>query len=145
MMTWLVLVGLGQPFQHLHPLLTSVLLLRPSTLLPNLFCLHPWNVSGCSIVWNWPSVLAAGSYVPSELFLMDTVFIKLISLPSAPCVDDKTPLCFSLCRRTETPFRCLPSSFLSSGRDGGYILQSSSKISSCYSVTDWMAEFFAPH
>lgn len=73
---------------------------------PNLFCLHPSNVSSCSIVWNWPGVLAAGSNVPIELFLMATVFMKLISFPSTPCVADKMPLCFSSCRRIENPFRC---------------------------------------
>lgn len=33
--------------------------------------------------------------MPSELFLMDTAFIKLISFPSTPCEDDKIPLWFA--------------------------------------------------
>lgn len=56
-------------------------------------------------------------------------------------MDDKVPLCISLCRRIKTPLRCLPCHFLSPGRGAGYILQASSKISCCYSVNDWMAEF----
>lgn len=69
---------------------------------------------------------------------MDTVFIKLISFLSTPCLDHKISLCFSLCRRIEKTFRCR---FLSSGSDAGYMSWTSSKISSCYSVTDWMAGF----
>lgn len=54
MMTWLVVVGLGQPFQQLLSPSSSHLNLAVKTkhLVPNLFCLHPWNASTCSTVWK---------------------------------------------------------------------------------------------
>lgn len=51
--------------------------------------------------------------MPIDLFLIDTVFIKLISFPSTPCVDDKMPLFFFIVQKNRNPIQVftLPNPF----------------------------------
>lgn len=71
---------------------------------------------------------------------MDTVFIKIISFPSTPGLNDKISFCFPLCRRIEKTFRCLPCHLLSSGSNVGYMLCTSSK-DKLFLFSNWIAGF----